>query len=197
MLERRHLRYFKPSPAAILSVLRCKELLLNHQICAEALELVLKKHTIALSCGPFVLTSLLRRIEQHELGKLWLSWLRSIELEWETFPYLLWYPPNWQKHELRDWDGESDKVEADVDYPDVRDGPASTNHNEHDYEGPGYDDNMYNPSDMELYPVQPDDNPALVHKTNPTDPFGLNTHDPFTRPTSRSEERRVGKECPV
>ncbi|KAF1912244.1 hypothetical protein BDU57DRAFT_357827 [Ampelomyces quisqualis] len=147
-IERRNLKYFQPSAAAILLVLHHEYFLLNRQVAREALEALFKNHTVFLSCGPFVLKALLEKIEaQSGPGRQWLQWIKAIELDWVTFPNLTHYPP--------DRDGGRDEWywEADDDEP----GPETTDHtghyDEHDHEGGHYDDNFYDPSNPELYPT--------------------------------------------
>ncbi len=170
-IERRNLKYFAPSPASILLVLHHEYLLLNRQIAREALELLLKRHTVFFSCGPFVLKSLLERIEQHsEHGKHWLKCMKDIQLDWVTFPNLKQYPPD--REEGRDqWYWEQDDIELDIS--------ANEHYNEYDHEGNHYDDNLYEPSNASLYPSF---NPSSQAATNPNDPFGFANHYPFTDP---------------
>ncbi len=87
-IERRNLKYFAPSPASILLVLHHEYLLLNRQIAREALELLLKRHTVFFSCGPFVLKSLLERIEQApaNMGKHWLKCMKESPAGLGHFP---------------------------------------------------------------------------------------------------------------
>jgi len=81
-MERRSLKYFQPTAPAILLVLHHQSLLLNRQIAHEALELLFKKHTVFFSCGPFVLKTLLQRIERHNgPASQWLKWIKAIELD--------------------------------------------------------------------------------------------------------------------
>jgi hypothetical protein len=110
------LKYFKPSAAAILLVLHHEYFLLNRQVAREALEVLLKNHTVFLSCGPFVLKALLERIaEQNGPGRQWLKWMKKIELDWVTFPNLTHYPPD-REAGRDEWYWEQDEQEVDVDY---------------------------------------------------------------------------------
>jgi hypothetical protein len=119
-------------------------------VAREALEILFKNHNVFLSCGPFVLKTLLERIEeQNGPGRQWLKWLKAIELDWVTFPNLTHYPPD--REEGRDeWYWEHDEVEVDVDY--IRGAQYSGHYDEYDHEGGHYDDNFYDPSDSSLYP---------------------------------------------
>ncbi|KAF2498612.1 hypothetical protein BU16DRAFT_524699 [Lophium mytilinum] len=63
-IERRHLAFFKPTPASILLILHQEDLLWNRQVAREALEVLFKKHTVFLSSGPFVLTRFLKMIQE-------------------------------------------------------------------------------------------------------------------------------------
>ncbi|KAF2270467.1 hypothetical protein CC78DRAFT_611366 [Lojkania enalia] len=189
-IERRHLKCFKPSAASFLLLLHHKYLLLNRQVASEALEILLKNHTVYLSCGPFVLKSLLTRI-QHERtgqGRQWLQWMKSIELDWVTFPNLRFYPPTWEdeENEEDDWDWEQHGHRMGVDYVrGVQNSESSfrsyENEDEYDYEGSGYDDNLYSPAGTHLHPS--------IHQVQATqaqdtsDPFGFSTHYPFSDPT--------------
>lgn len=156
-IERRNLNHFKPSAAALLLVLHHEYFLLNRQIALEALEVLFKHHTVFLSCGPFVLKSLLEVVEQHLSGAQWLSWLKGIELDWVTFPDLRLYPPNRTQDRDQWWfeDGqeelEHDTAEVDVD--NVRGAAYNSHYDEHDHTGGYYDDNFYDPVDAAMYPV--------------------------------------------
>ncbi|KAL6711832.1 hypothetical protein ACN47E_002875 [Coniothyrium glycines] len=179
-IERRNLKHFTPSAAAILLVLHHEYFLINRQIAREALEVLFKNHTVFLSCGPFVLKALLERIEQQNgPGRQWLRWIKSIELDWVTFPNLRLYPPD--REDGRDqWYWEHDEDEVDVDY--VRGAPHSAHYDEHDHEGGYYDDNFYDPADSSLYPsFRP--SAASTAPPHPNDPFGFASHYPFTDPT--------------
>lgn len=192
-IERRNLKYFEPSAAAILLVLHHEYFLLNRQIAREALEVLFKHHTVFLSCGPFVLKALLEKIEQENgPGRQWLKWMKKIELDWVTFPNLKLYPPD--REEGRDeWYWEQDEDEVDVDY--VRGAQHSSHYDEYDHEGNHYEDNFYEPSDTSLYPSfhQPSALPpasgidpfGFANHHLPAveiDPFGLRTHYPFADP---------------
>jgi hypothetical protein len=154
-------------------------LLLNRQVAREALEILFKNHNVFLSCGPFVLKTLLERIEeQNGPGRQWLKWLKAIELDWVTFPNLTHYPPD--REEGRDeWYWEHDEVEVDVDY--IRGAQYSGHYDEYDHEGGHYDDNFYDPSDSSLYPSFYQ--PPAQQAPSANDPFGFATHYPFTDPT--------------
>ncbi|KAL5121378.1 hypothetical protein ACEQ8H_000846 [Pleosporales sp. CAS-2024a] len=132
-IERRHLKYFRPTPAAILLVLHHEYFLVNRQLAREALEILLKNHTILLSAGPFVLKALLQRIEAapNGPGRQWLKWMRSIQLDWVTFPNLVHYPPD-RSAGREEWYWETEDDDDD--------------------EGGHYDDNLYDASDATLYP---------------------------------------------
>lgn len=206
-IERRNLKYFKPSAAAILLVLHHEYLLLNRQVAREALEVLFKNHTVFLSCGPFVLKAILSRIEeQNGPGRRWLRWIKSIELDWVTFPNLTHYPPD--REGGRDewyWENEEeygngngggsgevcmyDEEEVDVDY--IRGAQYNGHYDEYDHEGGHYDDNFYDPDDASLYPAfhPPSARPNNTNNTNTnnanasTDPFGFATHYPFADPS--------------
>jgi hypothetical protein len=178
-IERRNLRHFKTSAAAVLLVLHHEYFLINRQIAEEALEVLLKQHIVYLSCGPFVLKSLLERVEgQNGPGSQWLKWMKKIELDWVTFPNLRSYPPD--REGGRDtWHWEHGAQEVD-DGP-IRDLPYNGHYDEYDHEGAHYDDNLYDPSGATLYPsFQPHPQPAT---TNANDPFGFANHYPFTDPS--------------
>ncbi|OAF98955.1 uncharacterized protein CC84DRAFT_1191449 [Paraphaeosphaeria sporulosa] len=178
-IERRHLKYFRPSAASILLVLHHEYFLLNRQIAREALGLLFKNHTVYLSCGPYVLKQLLSRIEATGgPGKRWLKRIKRIELDWVTFPNLRIYPP--ERSEGKDeWYWEHDNHEVDVDY--IRGAQYSGHYDEHDYEGGYYDDNFYEAEDASLYPTWPGRSTAAA-AANPNDPFGFSTHYPFADP---------------
>ncbi|KAF3040100.1 hypothetical protein E8E12_007168 [Didymella heteroderae] len=180
-IERRNLKYFRPSAAALLLVLHHDYLLLNRQIALEALEALLKNRTVFLSCGPFVLKSLLQAVENHETGKQWLTWLRAIELDWVTFPDLRMYPPD-RTHGRDAWwfeaaDEEYDNEEVDVDY--VRSAAYDSHYDEHDHTGGYYDDNFYDPSDAALYPTYQHQAPTINPSAAANDISTLFDHNPF------------------
>jgi hypothetical protein len=177
-IERRHLKHFRASAAAVLLVTHHEYLLLNRQVAREALEVLFKKHTVFLCCGPFVLKALLEKIEkQNGPGRQWLKWLQHIELDWVSFPSLTHYPPEWG--DSGDWYYEPiDHTEVDID--SIRGAQYSGHYDEHDHDGAHYDDNFYDPSDATLYPsfqLPPAQPP------NPNDPFGFANHYPFTNPS--------------
>ncbi|KAF2187010.1 hypothetical protein K469DRAFT_705558 [Zopfia rhizophila CBS 207.26] len=183
-IERRHLTYFKPIPVNVLLILHHEYLLLNRQIAAEALKVLFQEHNVFLSCGPFVLKAFLSRIENDEsgAGKLWLKWLKHIELDWVTFPNLRFYPPEWEESkDISYW--EQDREEIDVDYVDglARKGGKDYYNEESswDYEGPRYDDNFYQPGGTSLYPSFEHHNTTMAEDS---DPFGFSTHYPFQDP---------------
>jgi hypothetical protein len=178
-IERRNLKYFKPSAAAILLVTHHEYFLLNRQVAREALEVLFKNHTVFLSCGPFVLKALLEKIEeQNGPGRQWLKWLKAIELDWVTFPNLTHYPPD--RDEGRDeWYWEHDEVEVGVDY--IRGAQYNGHYDEYDHEGANYDDNFYDPSDSSLYPSFRQ--PPTAQASSSNDPFGFANHYPFEDPT--------------
>ncbi|KAF2831572.1 hypothetical protein CC86DRAFT_281847 [Ophiobolus disseminans] len=181
-IERRNLKHFKPSAAAILLVLHHEYLLLSRQVAREALEVLCKKHTIFLSCGPFILKALLERIEEpNGPGRQWLKWIKSIELDWVTFPDLRRYPPSKfdQGSARNDWSCEQDGQEVDVDY--IRGATYSGHYDEHDHEGGHYDDNFYQSSDTTLYPSF--DRTAAAAASHANDPFGFANHYPFADPS--------------
>ncbi|KAH7563905.1 hypothetical protein BM1_00952 [Bipolaris maydis] len=177
-IERRNLKYFQPSAAAILLITRHDYFLLNRQVAREALEVLFKHHTVYLSCGPFVLKTLFQKIEEpNGPGRQWLKWLKKIHLDWETLPNLRNYPPERDEARVDDY-WEHDQVEVDVDY--IRGAYYNAHYDEYDHEGQHYDDNLYDPPNMPLYP-------SFRHRTpsqppNANDPFGLSTHYPFIDP---------------
>ncbi|PSN62937.1 hypothetical protein BS50DRAFT_637497 [Corynespora cassiicola Philippines] len=190
-IERRNLAHFKPSAAAILLVLHHEYLLLNRQVAREALEVLFKNHKVLLSCGPYVLRSLLYLIEeQNGPSKQWLKWLKHIELDWITFPNLRFYPPNREAFpDVSSW--EQDPHEVDVDY--IRGAQYSGHYDENDYEGGShYDDNFYAPENTILYPsftqLEQDQAP------DPNDPFGFATHYPFTDPSREPTDESEAQE---
>ncbi|KAF2277517.1 uncharacterized protein EI97DRAFT_466362 [Westerdykella ornata] len=136
-LERRHIKHLAcVSPATVLLLLHHEPLLLNRQIAAEALETLFKRHTVFLSCGPWVLRTFLQRVEQHrgsggignddgntEEGRKWLRWLKKIELDWVTFPNMRNYPPEREPSsggnaalETDEWWWERDGQDIDLQY---------------------------------------------------------------------------------
>lgn len=134
-----------------------------------------------LSCGPFVLKSLLEAVQQHGPGAQWLSWLKAIELDWVTFPDLRMYPPD-RTYGRDEWwfeaaDNGYDGVEIDVDY--VRGAAYSGHYDEHDYTGGYYDDNFYDPSDPALYPAYTHNAPAVNPQAAADDISTLFDHNPF------------------
>ncbi|KAF1944161.1 hypothetical protein EJ02DRAFT_341738 [Clathrospora elynae] len=177
-IERRNLKYFKPSAAAILLVTHHEYLLLNRRVAREALEVLFKNHTVFFSCGSFVLKSLLEKIEQDNgPGRQWLKWLKNIELDWVTFPNLTHYPPD-REAGRDEWYWEHDDVEVDVD--NVRGAQYNGHYDEYDHEGANYDDNFYDPSDMSLYPSFRQ--PPTIQAPSANDPFGFANHYPFADP---------------
>jgi hypothetical protein len=155
---------------------------------------LLKKHTVYLSCGPFVLKTLLSRIEeQGNLGKRWLKWMSKIELDWVTFPNLRMYPPE-RANGKDEWWWENDGQEVDVDY--IRGAQYNGHYDEYDYEGSCYDDNLYEPSDTQLYPAFtiPARNQPFVQPPDPADPFGFATHYPFSDPERAPGSDNEGEE---
>ncbi|KAF2786590.1 hypothetical protein K505DRAFT_318191 [Melanomma pulvis-pyrius CBS 109.77] len=187
-IERRHLKYFQPTAASILLLLHHEYFLLSRQIAHEALEVLLKKHTVFLSCGPFVLKTLLSRIEAEEsgIGTQWLRWMRKIELEWVTFPNLRIYPPN--RDDGKDdwwWEQEEGEDYMEVNVDNIRGAQYNGHYDEHDHEGGHYDDNFYDPSDMSLYPSfdqdqnEPGSGGSGLAASSANDPFGFSTHRPF------------------
>ncbi|KAH7087207.1 hypothetical protein FB567DRAFT_61842 [Paraphoma chrysanthemicola] len=179
-IERRHLKYFKPSAAAILLVLHHEYLLLNRQVAREALEILFKRHVVFLSCGPFVLKTLFEKIEEpNGPGRQWLRWMKDIELDWVTFPNLAHYPPD-RESGRDEWYWEQEQQEMDVDH--VRGAQYNGHYDEYDHEGRYYDDNAYyDPSDTTLYPsFQP---PPAAEASDPSDPFGFASHYPFADPS--------------
>ena len=192
-IERRHLKHFSPTPASILLLLHHESLLLSRQFAYEALEVLLKHHTVFLSCGPFVLKTLLSRIEtEAPEGIRWLGWMQRIELEWVTFPNLRIYPPNRESGKDEWWweasEYSTDDMEVDVDY--IPGAVHSGHYDEHDYEGGHYDDNFYEPSDVSLYPSfdQAQSQVEALAAPDANDLFGLSTHYPFTDPLDEEME---------
>ncbi|KAF2750776.1 hypothetical protein M011DRAFT_183172 [Sporormia fimetaria CBS 119925] len=182
-IERRHIRHFRPTPATILLLLHHSSLLLNQQIATEALETLLKRHTVYLSCGPFVLKTFLSRIETDCVhGKQRLRLLSRISLDWTTFPNLRNYPPN-RENAKDEWWWEDDGMDVDLDY--VVGGLDPGHDDEYDYEGDGYDDNMYLPDDPALYPTFPTlESRAFAAADPASDPFGFGSHYPFAHPSA-------------
>ncbi|KAH7399246.1 hypothetical protein BKA66DRAFT_508199 [Pyrenochaeta sp. MPI-SDFR-AT-0127] len=178
-IERRNLKQFKPSPAALLLVLHHEYFLLNQQVAREALQVLLKSHTVFLSCGPFVLKSLLEKVEQQNgLGRQWLNRMKKIELDWVTFPNLKLYPPD--REDGRDtWYWEQDESDVQVDY--VRGAQHHGHYDEYDHEGGHYEDNFYEASNTSLYPSF--HQPSISHATSTDDPFGFASHYPFADPS--------------
>jgi hypothetical protein len=165
--------------------------LLNRQIAREALEVLFKQHTVFLSCGPFVLQSLLEAIEQQNgPGRQWLKWLKSIALDWVTFPNLKLYPPDRSENHNEHWweQDDDDTIEVDVDY--IRGAPYNAHYDEHDHEGGFYDDNFYDPAGSSLYPSFREPLAAAPHNAAyaAADPFGFATHDPFIHPDANTHD---------
>lgn len=183
-IERRNLKYFKSSAAALLLVLHHEYFLLNRQVAREALEVLFKRHTVFLSCGPFVLKSLLEKVEeQNGPGRQWLRWMRSIELDWVTFPNLKLYPPD--RQDGRDkWYWEEDESEVDTEY--IRGAQSHRHYDEYDHEGGHYEDNFYEPSNPSLYPSF--HQPPVSQATSSDDPFGFSNHYPFIDPSQDPAE---------
>lgn len=180
-IERRNLKHFQTSAAALLLILHHEYFLLNRQIAQEALEVLFKHHTVFLSCGPYVLKSLLEAVEQHENGPQWLTWLKAIELDWVTFPDLRMYPPDRTQGRDEWWfetgEQEFDKVEVDVDY--VRGAAYNSHYDEHDHTGGYYDDNFYDPADSALYPAYSHHTSVLNPDAAANDLSALFDHNPF------------------
>ncbi|KAF2855394.1 hypothetical protein T440DRAFT_439565 [Plenodomus tracheiphilus IPT5] len=187
-IERRNLKYFHPTPPSILLILHHEPLLLSRQTAREALEILFKHHTVFLSCGPFVLKTLLECIEREEngRGRQWLRWMKSVELDWVTFPNLRCYPPEENRVGGRE-EWVDDEEEVDVDYiRGVRNsgyGRGHSHYDEYDHEGNHYDDNFYDPDDMVLYPSFRQHQLPTTTNPNPNDPFNLSTHNPFIHPS--------------
>ncbi|KAF2013110.1 hypothetical protein BU24DRAFT_493655 [Aaosphaeria arxii CBS 175.79] len=183
-IERRNVRQFRPTPASILLILRHEYLLLNRQVASEATEVLFKHHTIHFSCGPWVLKTLLTRIEHEhsQMGKQWLRWMKNIELNWTTFPNLRLYPPA-EESRKGYWGEEHDEYEIDVDY--VRGAQSDSHYDEYDFDGEAYNDNLYAPNDGSLYP-------SFSQPPDPMDPFGFSTHYPFTDPTHEPVDEAGG-----
>ena len=185
-MERRSLKYFQPTAPAMLLVLHHQSLLLNRQIAHEALELLFKKHTVFFSCGPFVLKTLLQRIERHNgPASQWLKSIKAIELDWLTFPNLSCYPPGREPgrepgSDAGYWEPE-DQVEVDVDY--LGSAPENRHYDEYDHEGYHYDDDFYDPSDLSLYPFFPSPPAAQPQVSSADDPYGLANHNPYRAPS--------------
>jgi hypothetical protein len=181
-IERRHIKHFKPTAATILLLLQHQELLLNRQVATEALDLLLQKHTLFLSCGPYVLKTFLSQIEEQDhCGAYWLKRMKNIELDWVTFPNLVHYPPD-RRDGKDEWWWENDGIEVDVDY--VTGFRNSEHYNEYDHEGASYDDNFYDANNTNLYPTFPARNALTRRSTpDPADPFGFSTHYPYTDPS--------------
>jgi hypothetical protein len=152
--------------------------LLNRQVAREALEVLFKHHTVYLSCGPFVLKTLFEKIEEpNGPGRQWLKWLKKIQLDWETLPNLRNYPPERGEGRADEY-WEYDQVEVDVDY--IRGAYYNGHYDEYDHEGQHYDDNLYDPPNMPLYPSFRQ--PTASQAPNINDPFGFTTHYPFVDP---------------
>lgn len=126
-----------------------------------------------------MLKTLFEKIEEpNGPGRQWLKWLSKIQLDWETLPNLRNYPP--ERGEGRsDEYWEYDQVEVDVDY--IRGAYYNGHFDEYDHEGEHYDDNLYSPPNMPLYPSFRQ--PAASAAPSANDPFGLASHYPFTDPT--------------
>jgi hypothetical protein len=130
-----------------------------------------------------VLQSLLSAIEQQNgPGRHWLKWLKSIALDWVTFPNLKLYPPDRSDDHAEHW-WEHDTAEVDVDY--IRGAPYNAHYDEHDHEGGFYDDNFYDPAGSHLYPSFRE--PLAAHPHDANDPFGFGAHDPFIHPEAPTE----------
>lgn len=194
-IERRHLEHFTATPASILLLLLHSDaLLVSRQFAREALEVLFKRHTVAFSCGPYVLRTVLEGIEGAEgEGRVWLGWLRRVELEWVAFPDLRWYPQGEEGPEEGEGDGYGyDGVEVDVEYVRGVTGSSRRGYEGRSYDDSfdydqGYDDNYDDDDDYDdqgeriaIYPPYHHHHP---HITTPTDPFGLTTHNPFQDPT--------------
>lgn len=162
--------------------------MLNRQIAREALEVLFKKHTLFLSCGPFVLKTLLECIEcANGPARQWLKWIRAIELDWVTFPNLAFYPPDRaQGRDARYWE-QYDQVEVDVDYIRGAQQHSNGHYDEYDHEGHHYDDNMYDPSDVSLYPSFRPPTATQAHMPSADDPFGFAHHNPYHNPAPDPE----------
>ena len=176
------MKHFQPSAAALLLILHHEYFLLNRQIALEALEVLFKHHTVFLSCGPFVLRSLLEILEQQEDGRQWLTWLKAIELDWVTFPDLRMYPPDRTQGKDEWWFEQEadDGIEVNVDY--LRGAAYNVHYDEHDHTGGYYDDNFYDPSDASLYPVYQHQTPVLHPNAAADDISTLFGHNPFQNP---------------
>ncbi|ORX93696.1 hypothetical protein BCR34DRAFT_235161 [Clohesyomyces aquaticus] len=178
-IERRHLVHFKnPTAVSFLVILHYESLCIDRQVAAEALEALLKNHTVYLSCGPFVLKQILSIISESEQGKKWLKWLKKIELDWATFPNLRFYPAK-PKADHESWWGAVDRDLKDNEYVSGTWNGHCLEENLWDYDGEGYDDNFFESGDTSLHPSI-DDGRALPNPD--VDPFGFSSHDPFSDP---------------
>lgn len=142
--------------------------------------MLFKHHTVFLSCGPFVLKSLLEAVaQQNGPGKQCLTWLKSIELDWVTFPDLRMYPPD-RTHGKDEWWFEQeahDGHEIDVDY--IRGAAYSSHFDEYDCNNRFYNDNVYSPAGSALYPAYQHSAPVLNPHLAADDMFGFASHNPF------------------
>jgi hypothetical protein len=165
----------------LLLVLHHEYFLLNRQVAREALEILLKRHVVFLSCGPFVLKALFEKIEEpNGPGRHWLRWMKKIQLDWVTFPNLTHYPPD-RESGRDEWYWEQHQQEVDID--DTRGAPHNGHYDEYDHDFQYYDDNLYNPADATLYPsFRP---PPATETSDPNDPFGFANHYPFTDPSQQ------------
>lgn len=101
-------------------------------------------------------------------------------MDWITFPNLRMYPPE-RSNGKDEWWWENDGQEVDVDY--IRGAQYNGHYDEYDYEGSGYDDNLYEPSDTQLYPAFTAPHQPFSQPPDPADPFGFSTHYPFSDPS--------------
>ncbi|KAF2636736.1 hypothetical protein P280DRAFT_483674 [Massarina eburnea CBS 473.64] len=192
-IERRHLKYFEPSASAILLLLHHECLLLNRQVCREALETLFKKHVVFFSCGPYILKQLLTRIETHNgPPKQWLKWIKRMEFDWVTFPNLKAYPP--ERSDGRDewwWEQDGEDVYVDNVRGAQYDGHYDEHdYDEHDYEDGYYDDNLYGAEDSTLYPSWPQQGYSTTEEPDPgpvNDFLGLANHYPFATAVPQQE----------
>jgi hypothetical protein len=146
-----------------------------------------------------VLQSLLEAIEQgNGPGRQWLKWLKSIALDWVTFPNLQLYPPDRSDNHAEYWweqdAAEDDTIEVDVDY--IRGAPYNAHYDEHDHEGGFYDDNFYDPAGPSLYPSfrEPLMTTTAAQTNAQADPFGFATHDPFIHPDAAAGTHDASRE---
>jgi hypothetical protein len=166
-----------------------------------------KRHTVFFSCGPWVLKRFLDIIEEGKpymngnklekrnshtgltaeqiislsldpSGATVVGWLKHISLDWVTFPNLRYYPP-WHDARHQNMEGSWDYSGASAEYYDDNYYTDRSGH------APLWSDSYHDALDAREDAAQPsfaDEDPSAAH-----DPFGFDTHYPFSDPEAEPQ----------